>query len=77
MTVWYVHRNDSGKIAYAGEFQEGYSEEALDDATNQEIKDWFDKAYPPAPAPTPPTPAEKLAAAGLTVADLKSLLGLT
>ena len=25
----------------------------------------------------PPTPAEKLAAAGLTVADLKSLLGLT
>jgi hypothetical protein len=27
--------------------------------------------------PAPPTPAEKLEAAGLTVADLKSLLGLS
>jgi hypothetical protein len=33
--------------------------------------------YVPPPALVPPTPAEKLAAAGLTVADLKSLLGLT
>ena len=33
---------------------------------------------PPPPTPLPPlTPAQKLAAAGLTVADLKSLLGLT
>jgi hypothetical protein len=74
MTVWYVHRNDSSEITYAGEFQEGYSEEALDDATNQEIKDWLVKVNAPSP---PPTPAEKLAAAGLTVADLKALLGLS
>ena len=74
MTTWYVHRNDNGKITYAGVRQEGYSEEALDDETNQEIKDWFAKVNAPPPEPTP---AEKLAAAGLTVADLKSLLGLT
>ena len=30
----------------------------------------------PAPAPTPPTPEQKLAAAGLTVAELRTLLGL-
>ena len=29
------------------------------------------------PEPTPPTAAEKLASAGLTVDELKSLLGLT
>jgi hypothetical protein len=33
--------------------------------------------YVPPPAPPEPTPAERLAAAGLTVADLKSLLGLS
>lgn len=73
MTTWYVHRNDDGKITYAGVRQEGYSEEALDDATNKEIRDWFSEVNAPPPEPTP---AEKLAAAGLTVADLKSLLGL-
>jgi uncharacterized protein YgbK (DUF1537 family) len=41
MTIWYVHRDDSGKITYAGVFQQGYSEEPLDDETNQEIKNWF------------------------------------
>jgi hypothetical protein len=30
----------------------------------------------PAPAPAPPTPEQKLAAAGLTVAELRTLLGL-
>ena len=33
--------------------------------------------YVPPPPPPPLTPAQKLSAAGLTVADLKSLLGLT
>lgn len=33
--------------------------------------------YVAPPPPAPPTPAEKLAAAGLTVADLKTLLGLS
>lgn len=33
--------------------------------------------YVAPPSPPPPTLAEKLAAAGLTVADLKSLLGLS
>lgn len=37
------------------------------------LKPWM--IDPPAP-PTPLTPAEKLAAAGLTVEDLKTLLGL-
>ncbi len=32
--------------------------------------------YVPPPEPAPLTPAEKLAAAGLTVDDLKSLLGI-
>ena len=73
MTIWYVHRNDSGKITYAGVRQEGYSEEALDDETNQEIKDWFAEVNA---VPPEPTPAEKLAAAGLTVNELKLLLGL-
>jgi hypothetical protein len=43
---------------------------------------WVDAGNTPDPAPEPapvtePTPAEKLAAAGLTVADLKALLGLS
>lgn len=33
-------------------------------------------AYVEPPAPKPPTPAEKLEASGLTVDELKSLLGL-
>ena len=44
-------------------------------------KTWLDEGNTPEPAsiPEPPvelTPAEKLAASGLTVAELKSLLGL-
>jgi len=35
------------------------------------------QARPQTEPPTPPTPAEKLAAAGLTVAELKELLGLS
>jgi hypothetical protein len=31
----------------------------------------------PIPEPTPPTPEQKLRASGLTVEELKSLLGLT
>ena len=51
---------------------------------NPEITAWLmsnpdfqvgDALPPPAPPPEP-TPAEKLAAAGLSVADLKALLGL-
>ena len=34
------------------------------------------KAYKAPPAPKPPTAAEKLAASGLTVDELKALLGL-
>ena len=42
---------------------------------------WLEEGNTPEPAdpvvePTPPTPAEKLAAAGLTVDELKQLLGL-
>jgi hypothetical protein len=39
---------------------------------DQEIINWFAKIKSP-----PLTPAQKLEAAGLTIADLKSLLGLT
>ena len=44
--------------------------------------DWVDAGNTPEPAPAPPapvelTPAEKLAASGLTVDELKGLLGLT
>jgi hypothetical protein len=43
---------------------------------------WVEAGNTPEPAPAPPapvelTPAEKLAASGLTVADLKALLGLS
>jgi hypothetical protein len=42
---------------------------------------WLEAGNTPDPAPIPPipvplTPAEKLAASGLTVAELKALLGL-
>jgi len=73
MTVWYVHRREDGEIASAhGEPQEDYATEALDDEVDQEIINWFAKIKSP-----PLTPAQKLEAAGLTIADLKSLLGLT
>ena len=43
--------------------------------------EWVEQGGTPEPAPEPPapvelTPAEKLAQSGLTVAELKSLLGL-
>ena len=43
---------------------------------------WLEDGNEPLPAPEPPsvsalTPVEKLAAAGLTVSELKELLGLT
>jgi len=43
---------------------------------------WVGQGGTPEPAPAPPapvelTPAEKLAASGLTVGELKELLGLT
>lgn len=72
MTVWYIHRRENGEIASAHEeLQPDYATEAFDDAKDQEIIDWFAKINAP---PPPPTPAEKLAAAGLTVGDLKALL---
>jgi hypothetical protein len=45
----------------------------------QEYQQWLAAGNTPDPAPappvvTPPTPAEKLAAAGLTVEELKALL---
>lgn len=41
MTVWHVHRR-KGAIVYAGqEAQPGYAEEALDDATNPELRSWL------------------------------------
>jgi hypothetical protein len=44
--------------------------------------EWVEAGNMPEPAPAPPapvklTPAEKLAASGLTVAELKELLGLS
>jgi hypothetical protein len=47
----------------------------------REYLEWVDAGNTPEPAPVPPapvelTPAEKLAASGLTVAELKDLLGL-
>jgi len=47
----------------------------------REYLDWIDAGNEPEPAPEPPTPveltpAEKLAASGLTVEELKTLLGL-
>lgn len=47
----------------------------------QEYLSWVDlgnspQPYVAPPAPTEPTPIEKLAASGLTVAELKALLGL-
>ena len=47
----------------------------------REYLDWVEAGNEPEPAPEPPapvdlTPTEKLAASGLTVAELKDLLGL-
>ena len=47
----------------------------------QEYLGWLDAGNTPEPAPLPPspvelTPSEKLAASGLTVEELKTLLGL-
>lgn len=48
----------------------------------REYLDWLEAGNTPEPAPEPPAPPvltteQKLAAAGLTVAELKELLGLT
>lgn len=48
MTMLYVHRNEAGEIVYAGDFQEGYSEEALDDAAG-ELADWLGRVRNPVP----------------------------
>jgi len=47
----------------------------------REYLEWVEAGNTPEPAPAPPasvelTPAEKLAASGLTVEELKGLLGL-
>lgn len=74
MTIWYVHRRDDGTIASAhGNPQTGYAEEALDDLTNSEIVEWFARVT----APVVLTPQQKLEASGLTVDELKTLLGIT
>lgn len=73
MSIWYVHRREDGVIASAHQdMQPDYATEALDDASG-ELADWFAKVNAPPPKVTP---AEKLVAAGLTVDDLKSLLGI-
>jgi hypothetical protein len=54
------------------------------DPANRDYRDyleWVEAGNEPEPAPEPPapvelTPTEKLAAAGLTVAELRELLGL-
>ena len=48
----------------------------------REYLEWLDAGNEPEPAPEPPAPSvltteQKLEAAGLTVAELKKLLGLT
>ena len=48
----------------------------------QEYLAWLEEGNEPEPAPVPPipvepTPSEKLAASGLTIEELKQLLGLT
>lgn len=73
MSIWYVHRREDGTIASAHQdMQPDYAIEALDDASG-ELKDWLAKVNAPPPEPTP---AEKLKASGLTVVELKQLLGL-
>jgi len=52
-----------------------------DNIDYKEYLAWVDEGNTPEPAPEPPapaelTPAEKLAASGLTVDELKQLLGL-
>jgi hypothetical protein len=47
----------------------------------REYLDWVEEGNEPEPSPAPPalvelTPVEKLAASGLTVEELKTLLGL-
>jgi hypothetical protein len=49
--------------------------------TNQDYLIWLEAGNTPEPAPEPPappllTPEEKLAASGITVEELKQLLGL-
>lgn len=73
MTTWYVHRRNDGTIASAHEeLQPDYATEALDDTKDQEIIDWFAAVNTPVSL----TPEQKLATAGLTVNDLKTLLGI-
>ncbi len=73
MTIWYVHRRGDGSIASAGEdMQPGYAEEALDDATDPEMIAYRALVT----TPVVRTPTQKLASAGLTVPELKQLLGL-
>ena len=59
------------------EWPDGRQESCLVEA----IQDWIDAGnapnpYVPPPEPAPLTPQEKLAAAGLSVDDLKALLGI-
>lgn len=73
MTTWYVHRREDGSIASAHEeLQLGYAEESLEEIPGSEIATWLEAAR----QPPVPTPAQKLAAAGLSVEDLKVILGL-
>ena len=71
--------DSNGKIRDLSKIVKDINGEALSPAGLAKIKkakkDKIDAAI--AKLDQPPTPAEKLAAAGLTVADLKSLLGLT
>tara|TARA_R110000868_G_scaffold366408_1_gene629307 strand:- start:601 stop:843 length:243 start_codon:yes stop_codon:yes gene_type:complete len=58
-----------------------YIPQAPGNRAYQEYLAWLDAGNEPEPAPAPPapvelTPARKLALSGLTVAELKDLLGL-
>lgn len=73
--IW-QYANPENTVVWRG-WPDGRQESCLVEA----IQSWIDEGntpnpyVPPPPAPEP-TPAEKLAAAGLTVDDLKALLGL-
>jgi len=75
----YYIQNEHGSVGIVGENISIPADEANTDY--QAYLAWLSEGntpnpYIPPPEPAPLTPAEKLAAAGLSVDELKSLLGL-
>lgn len=73
----YTSRDGSAAV----ERDDGYIVGPEDATAWAEYQEWLAAGNTPAPVPTPPppkelTPKEKLEAAGLTIDELKSLLGL-